>query len=58
MYAVVFGFTTGAYVGLTSVCLVDIVGLDKLTNAFGLVLLSQGIASLAGTPLAGEFHSL
>ncbi|XP_014235374.1 monocarboxylate transporter 7-like [Trichogramma pretiosum] len=53
IYAAIFGFTTGAYVGLTSVCLVDLVGLDKLTNAFGLVLLSQGIASLAGPPIAG-----
>ncbi|KAJ8681148.1 hypothetical protein QAD02_016935 [Eretmocerus hayati] len=61
MYASVFGFTAGAYVGLTSVCLVDLVGLDRLTNAFGLVLLSQGIASFLGPPLAGvlsdELHS-
>uniref|UniRef100_T1GDJ5 Major facilitator superfamily (MFS) profile domain-containing protein n=1 Tax=Megaselia scalaris TaxID=36166 RepID=T1GDJ5_MEGSC len=53
VYSAFFGFTIGAYVGLTSVILVDLLGLDKLTNAFGLLLLFQGIASLAGPPLAG-----
>lgn len=54
-YATVFGFTIGAYVGLTSVVLVDLLGLERLTNAFGLLLLFQGIASLIGPPFAGKF---
>ena len=49
-----FGVTSGAYVGLTSVVLVDLLGLDKLTNAFGLLLLFQGIASVIGPPIIGE----
>ncbi|CAH0393760.1 unnamed protein product [Bemisia tabaci] len=53
VYCAVFGFTIGVYVGLTSVVLVDLIGLDKLTNAFGLLLLFQGIASFVGSPLAG-----
>ena len=53
IYAAVFGATIGAYVGLTSVVLVDLLGLEKLTNAFGLVIMFQGIASLAGPPIAG-----
>ncbi|XP_053604304.1 monocarboxylate transporter 12 isoform X2 [Plodia interpunctella] len=53
IYSTVFGFTIGAYVGLTSVVLVDLLGLEKLTNAFGLLLLFQGISSLIGPPLAG-----
>ena len=57
VYAAVFGATIGAYVGLTSVVLVDLLGLQKLTNAFGLVLMFQGIASLAGPPIAGK-HSI
>ncbi|KAF5300320.1 hypothetical protein FQA39_LY11177 [Lamprigera yunnana] len=56
VYGTVFGFTIGAYVGLTSVILVDLLGLDKLTNAFGLLLLFQGIASLIGPPIAGELY--
>ncbi|XP_075992589.1 monocarboxylate transporter 1 [Anticarsia gemmatalis] len=56
MYATSFGFTIGAYVGLTSVVLVDLLGLEKLTNAFGLLLLFQGIASLIGPPFAGWLY--
>ncbi|XP_034237653.1 monocarboxylate transporter 12 isoform X2 [Thrips palmi] len=54
VYAAVFGFTIGAYVGLTSVILVDLLGLDRLTNAFGLLLLFQGLASFAGPPIGGK----
>ncbi|XP_076277713.1 monocarboxylate transporter 5-like isoform X1 [Lasioglossum baleicum] len=53
IYSSVFGFTSGAYVGLTSVLLVDLLGLQHLTNAFGLLLLFQGFASLLGPPIAG-----
>ncbi|XP_026284953.1 monocarboxylate transporter 9 isoform X3 [Frankliniella occidentalis] len=53
VYAAVYGFTIGAYVGLTSVILVDLLGLDKLTNAFGLLLLFQGVASFMGPPIGG-----
>lgn len=58
VYSIVFGFTIGAYVGLTSVILVDLLGLEKLTNAFGLLLLFQGIASLIGPPFAGLLYDL
>ncbi|KAK6622975.1 hypothetical protein RUM43_008827 [Polyplax serrata] len=55
-YGSVYGFSIGAYVGLTSVILVDLMGLDHLTNAFGLLLLFQGIASLIGPPIAGWLY--
>lgn len=58
LYATMFGFTIGAYVGLTSVVLVDLLGIEKLTNAFGLLLLFQGIASLIGPPFAGVCFKL
>ena len=54
VYCAIFGVTSGAYVGLTSVVLVDLLGLDKLTNAFGLLLLFQGIASVIGPPIIGK----
>lgn len=57
-YSAIFGFTIGAYVGLTSVILVDLLGLEKLTNAFGLLLLFQGIASFVGPPLAGWLYDI
>lgn len=58
IYAAVFGFTIGVYVGLTSVILVDLFGLEKLTNAFGLLLLFQGIASIIGSPIAGKLFDI
>ncbi|XP_052856319.1 monocarboxylate transporter 12 [Drosophila gunungcola] len=58
VYCIAFGFTIGAYVGLTSVILVDLLGLDKLTNAFGLLLLFQGIASFIGPPIGGWMYDL
>ncbi|XP_030244994.1 monocarboxylate transporter 12 [Drosophila navojoa] len=57
-YCSVFGFTIGAYVGLTSVILVDLLGLEKLTNAFGLLLLFQGIASFIGPPIGGWMYDI
>ena len=54
VYCAIFGATSGAYVGLTSVVLVDLLGLDKLTNAFGLLLMFQGIASVIGPPIIGK----
>jgi len=52
-YAGFYGVALSAYISLTSVILVDLVGLDALTNAFGIMLLFQGIASLVGAPIAG-----
>lgn len=57
IYSTTFGFTIGAYVGLTSVILVDLLGLEKLTDAFGLLLLFQGFASITGPPIAGKYSS-
>ncbi|XP_017787533.1 PREDICTED: monocarboxylate transporter 13-like [Habropoda laboriosa] len=56
LYSFMFGFTSGAYVGLTSVILVDLLGLNRLTNAFGQLLLFQGFASLLGPPIAGWLY--
>lgn len=49
-----FYFFTAAYVSLTSIILVELLGLDKLTNSFGLLILFRGGASLVGTPFAGK----
>lgn len=44
---------TAGYISLTSIILVDLLGLDKLTNAFGLLILFRGAAAIIGSPLAG-----
>ncbi len=46
----------GVYVSLTSVVLVDLLGLEKLTSSFGLVLLFQGIGAILGPPIAGTLY--
>ncbi|CAB0009302.1 unnamed protein product [Nesidiocoris tenuis] len=51
--AVAFGLAISAYISLTSIILVDLLGLDKLTNAFGLLILFRGAAAIVGSPLAG-----
>ncbi|XP_060563281.1 monocarboxylate transporter 5-like [Ruditapes philippinarum] len=56
LYACVFGLFIGVYVSLTSVVLVDLLGLEMLTNSFGLLLMFQGIATLVGPPIAGWLY--
>lgn len=46
-------YISAAYISLTSIILVDLLGLDKLTNAFGLLILFRGAAAIVGSPLAG-----
>ncbi|GAB6029793.1 hypothetical protein CHUAL_005507 [Chamberlinius hualienensis] len=53
---VFFGLFISAYVSLTSIILVDLLGLEKLTNAFGLLILFRGAASIVGPPLAGALY--
>ena len=47
---------SAAYISLTSIILVDLLGLDKLTNAFGLLILFRGAAAIVGSPLAGAVY--
>ncbi|VDM39492.1 unnamed protein product [Toxocara canis] len=53
-YAILFA----AYICLTSIVLADLLGLDRLTNSFGLLVVSRGIASLLGTPIAGVVYDI
>lgn len=48
-----FGLFIAANYALTSIILVELISLDRFTNAYGLLLLVQGIANLVGPPLAG-----
>ncbi|XP_014278918.1 monocarboxylate transporter 9 isoform X4 [Halyomorpha halys] len=54
--AIFFGLAISAYISLTSIILVDLLGLDKLTNAFGLLILFRGAAAIFGSPLAGMIY--
>ncbi|XP_064470624.1 uncharacterized protein LOC135385315 isoform X2 [Ornithodoros turicata] len=51
---IIFGLIVAAYILLTSIILVELFGLDNLTNSFGLLSLCRGAACMVGPPLAGS----
>lgn len=53
-----FGLFIAANYALTSIILVELISLERFTNAYGLLLLVQGIANLIGPPLAGWITDL
>jgi len=48
-----FGLSLSAWVAVTSPLLVDLLGLELLTSAFGILTCLRGVAALLGPPLAG-----
>jgi hypothetical protein len=48
-----FVYIAACFASLRSILIVELMGLDKLTNAFGLLLLLQGVAAAIGSPIAG-----
>lgn len=50
-------FFSACFASLRSILVVELLGLERLTNAFGLLLLFQGIAACIGAPMAGEFFN-
>ncbi|KAI5637088.1 major facilitator superfamily domain-containing protein [Phthorimaea operculella] len=53
IYCCIFGFSISSVACLRSLILVSLYGLDKLTNATGMMLIFLGIGNLMSTPLAG-----
>lgn len=49
-----FGLFIAANYSLTCIILVELITLERFTNAYGLLLLVQGVANLVGPPLAGK----
>lgn len=57
-YAAIFGLAIACFSALRSILVVDLMGLEKLTNAFGILCLFQGLAAAMGAPIAGFFTDL
>lgn len=57
-YALIFGVAIACFSALRSIIVVDLMGLEKLTNAFGILCLFQGLAAAMGAPIAGFFTDL
>ena len=51
--SLIFGVCIASLVTLTSIVLVDVLGLPRLTSAFGLLTMFRGLATMMGPPLAG-----
>ena len=45
---------SATWISLTSITLCDLIGIEKLTNAFGLLTLARGLAVIVGPPIAGK----
>ncbi len=43
---------------ITSILLVDLLGIKKLTNAFGILLVFQGAATAIGPPIVGVLYDI
>ena len=54
IYCIFFGATSGAYTVLTPVILIDLIGLDRFTLAYGLDLLAMGMGTIIGPPIVGN----
>uniref|UniRef100_A0AC35TIN0 MFS domain-containing protein n=1 Tax=Rhabditophanes sp. KR3021 TaxID=114890 RepID=A0AC35TIN0_9BILA len=54
----VYGFCSAPFICLTSIVLADHLGVEKLSNSFGLLVVARGIACILGTPVAGFFYDL
>ncbi|XP_060565324.1 monocarboxylate transporter 13-like [Ruditapes philippinarum] len=57
-YGVVFGVSAGFNISVTSVVILDFVGLEYLTEALGLASLFGGIGSVLGPPFSGLLFDL
>ncbi|KFD71499.1 hypothetical protein M514_06367 [Trichuris suis] len=55
-YSVLFGLFIAPYISLTAVILVEEVGLEQLTNAFGLLVLARGVSAMVGSPIGGAVY--
>ena len=58
IYCVVFGVTSGAYIGTTAVILIDVIGLKTFIQGYGIQLFFMGMGLAIGPPIIGDYHTL
>ncbi|RZB40363.1 MFS 1 domain containing protein [Asbolus verrucosus] len=54
LYNAVFGLTSACIVSLRVPLVVSLLGLENLTNGFGLLMLFYGLATFLGAPIGGQ----
>jgi len=55
IYCGVYGFMSSANYALTTIILVELLGMDRLSDAFGITSMAEGLATLVGLPFAGHY---
>lgn len=53
VYCAIFGLSSGIFIGITAVTMVDLLGEDKLTSSYGISLFVNGLLQLIGPPICG-----
>ncbi|XP_054166022.1 monocarboxylate transporter 12-B-like [Oppia nitens] len=53
---ILFGLFISSYMSLTSIILVDLMGIECLSTTFGLISCFRGMSSILGPPLAGALY--
>uniref|UniRef100_A0A914H0R8 Golgin subfamily A member 7/ERF4 domain-containing protein n=1 Tax=Globodera rostochiensis TaxID=31243 RepID=A0A914H0R8_GLORO len=52
LYCLPFAFGAASFAALRSIICVELLGIDRLTSAFGMLMLFMGVAALLGPPFA------
>ena len=58
MYCLVYGITSGTYILLLSVVIIDLIGIKSYVEAFGIQLFFSGIGRLIGPPIVGKYSEI
>ena len=58
IYVAVYGATSGGYMGLTPVIIIDLIGLDNFKNVYGFQMVAMGLGRISGPPLIGMIDVL
>jgi Arabinose efflux permease len=53
IHCAIFGLSSGIFIGITAVTMVDLLGEDKLTASYGISLFVNGLLQLIGPPICG-----
>ncbi|XP_062575751.1 monocarboxylate transporter 12-like [Saccostrea cucullata] len=58
LHASLYGFFGGCFVAINSIVLIDMVGLEMMPKALGVVLLIQGLGAAIGQPIEGKIQDV
>lgn len=58
LFTIPFSAGVACFAALRSVICVELIGVDKLSNAFGILMVFMGIGAVTGSPIAGYLKDL